>query len=62
MLEELLQMDESKGMICDVGMPVTHKSGRYNCRIIFMYKKILLIRPKLHCCNQVPQVFAGSYK
>lgn len=55
-LAKLLEMDESSEMICDVGMPVTHNNTRYNCRIIFLNKKILLIRPKLACCNQ------GNYR
>ena len=50
-LANLLTMEECKQMICDVGMPVVHKSVQYNCRVIFMYKKILLIRPKLACAN-----------
>ena len=55
-LAELLKLEETKHMICDVGMPVIHKSVRYNCRVIFMYKKILLIRPKLACAND------GNYR
>ena len=50
-------MNESKNMICDVGMPVVHKSVRYNCRVIFLYKKILLIRPKMACANDVSNLF-----
>ena len=43
----LLKSSETKGIICDVGMPVMHKNVRYNCRIIFLNEKILLIRPKM---------------
>ncbi|CAK8690570.1 unnamed protein product [Clavelina lepadiformis] len=50
-LAKLLQMKESKTMICDVGMPVMHRSIRFNCRIIYLHKKIILVRPKLTCCN-----------
>ena len=52
-LSELLKMEETKDMICDVGMPVLHNGVKYNCRIIFLYKKIILIRPKLALANDV---------
>lgn len=55
-LAKLLLLDESRDMICDVGMPVMHKNVLYNCRIIFMYKKILLIRPKMAMAND------GNYR
>ncbi len=34
------------GILCDIGMPVMHKSVRYNCRVFVCDGKILLIRPK----------------
>lgn len=34
-------------MLIDVGMPVQHRNVSYNCRVLFLNKKILLIRPKL---------------
>ena len=34
-------------ILCDIGMPVMHKSVRYNCRVFVCDGKILLIRPKL---------------
>ncbi|XP_074651394.1 glutamine-dependent NAD(+) synthetase-like isoform X2 [Tubulanus polymorphus] len=40
----------------DVGMPVMHKNVAYNCRVIFLNKKILLIRPKLALAD------AGNYR
>uniref|UniRef100_A0A4W3JCJ0 Glutamine-dependent NAD(+) synthetase n=1 Tax=Callorhinchus milii TaxID=7868 RepID=A0A4W3JCJ0_CALMI len=46
-LAELLASPITQDIICDVGMPVMHKNIRYNCRIIFLNKKIVLIRPKL---------------
>ena len=55
-LQKLLVIPEIENMICDVGMPVIHNGTRYNCRVIFTYKKIILIRPKLSCCNQ------GNYR
>ncbi|KAM4652755.1 glutamine-dependent NAD(+) synthetase [Discoglossus pictus] len=37
-------------------MPVMHKNVRYNCRVIFLNKKILLIRPKMVLANE------GNYR
>jgi len=37
----------TKDMICDFGMPVYFKNAFYNCRIICLDSKILLIRPKM---------------
>ncbi|XP_060569113.1 glutamine-dependent NAD(+) synthetase-like isoform X2 [Ruditapes philippinarum] len=50
-LAELLVAPECQNIICDVGMPVMHKNVAYNCRVIFLNKKILLIRPKMMMCN-----------
>ncbi|OQU94823.1 hypothetical protein CLAIMM_01116 [Cladophialophora immunda] len=38
--------------ILDIGMPVRHNSVRYNCRVIVLNKKILLIRPKMSMCEE----------
>ncbi|KAM9832448.1 glutamine-dependent NAD(+) synthetase [Neosynchiropus ocellatus] len=46
-LQKLLESPETQDIICDVGMPVMHHNVRYNCRVLFLNKKILLIRPKL---------------
>lgn len=43
-------------MLIDVGMPVQHRNVSYNCRIIFLNKKILFIRPKLSNCDD------GNYR
>ena len=43
----LLKSPTTRDIICDVGMPVMHKNVRYNCRVIFLNGKILLIRPKM---------------
>lgn len=32
-------------------MPVQHRNVAYNCRIVFLNKKIVLIRPKLSNCD-----------
>lgn len=34
------------GLLCDFGMPVLHRGARYNCRVLALDRKILLIRPK----------------
>eukprot|EP00730_Choanoeca_flexa_P005394 TRINITY_DN11934_c0_g1_i4.p1 TRINITY_DN11934_c0_g1~~TRINITY_DN11934_c0_g1_i4.p1 ORF type:complete len:700 (+),score=154.28 TRINITY_DN11934_c0_g1_i4:766-2865(+) len=47
-LAKLLSDKELYDIIVDVGMPVIHKSVRYNCRVIFYNGQILLMRPKLY--------------
>lgn len=56
MLCRILSLDDIQDIIVDVGMPVIHQNKRYNCRIIFYNKKILLIRPKLWLANN------GNYR
>ncbi|ESO04999.1 hypothetical protein HELRODRAFT_191543 [Helobdella robusta] len=46
-LAQLLGSPICTGVMCDVGMPIMHKNVSYNCRVIFLNKKILLIRPKM---------------
>ncbi|XP_075423341.1 glutamine-dependent NAD(+) synthetase isoform X2 [Ascaphus truei] len=55
-LGKLLESPVTTDIICDVGMPVMHKNVRYNCRVIFLNKKILLIRPKMIMAN------SGNYR
>lgn len=55
-LEKLLVSPISQDIICDVGMPVMHRNVCYNCRVIFLNKKILLIRPKMILAN------TGNYR
>ena len=43
----LLERGVTDHMICDFGMPILHRSARYNCRIIVYQRRILLIRPKI---------------
>ncbi len=43
----LLENPICRDIIIDVGMPVVHRNVRYNCRVIFLNKQILLIRPKM---------------
>ncbi|MCI4383152.1 hypothetical protein PGIGA_G00023120 [Pangasianodon gigas] len=50
-LKVLLESPETQDIVCDVGMPVMHHNVRYNCRVLFLNKKILLIRPKMLLAN-----------
>ena len=43
-------------IICDIGMPVLHKSVLYNCRVLVTGTRVLLIRPKLYLCDD------GNYR
>lgn len=56
MLAEILSTDVTDGILCDIGMPVTHKSVLYNCRVIVMDRRILHIRPKMWLAND------GNYR
>uniref|UniRef100_A0A8C0PLV1 Glutamine-dependent NAD(+) synthetase n=1 Tax=Canis lupus familiaris TaxID=9615 RepID=A0A8C0PLV1_CANLF len=55
-LAALLQSPVTQDIICDVGMPVLHRNVRYNCRVIFLNRRILLIRPKMALANE------GNYR
>ncbi len=45
-LARIISGGYTDGILCDIGMPVMHKSVRYNCRVFVCDGKILLIRPK----------------
>ena len=48
MLEKIMSDESLNDILIDVGMPVQYPSSvRYNCRIILLNQKILLIRPKI---------------
>ncbi len=55
-LVQLLLNPVCQNMLVDVGMPVMHKNIIYNCRVVFLNSKILLIRPKLLMCDD------GNYR
>nr|CAD7454129.1 unnamed protein product [Timema tahoe] len=55
-LLEILISPICKDMLVDVGMPVMHKNVTYNCRVVFLNRKLLLIRPKLRLCDD------GNYR
>ncbi|XP_051797998.1 glutamine-dependent NAD(+) synthetase isoform X1 [Acanthochromis polyacanthus] len=50
-LRNLLESPITQDIICDVGMPIMHHNARYNCRVLFLNRKILLIRPKMMMAN-----------
>jgi len=53
----LIMQDESlHGIIIDIGMPIMHRNNRFNCRVIILDGKILLIRAKLWLAND------GNYR
>lgn len=53
---ELLQHPSCTDIMIDVGLPVMHKNVTYNCRLVFLNRKILLIRPKQILCDD------GNYR
>lgn len=55
-LAEILSSDATNGILCDVGMPVLHRSTLYNCRVLLLDGKILHIRPKMWLAND------GNYR
>jgi NAD+ synthase (glutamine-hydrolysing) len=55
-LLELLTDESCHGILLDVGMPIQHKNNRYNCRVIALDGKILMIRPKMFLAND------GNYR
>lgn len=56
MYGEILSDGRTQGIVLDIGMPIIHKSIKYNCRVISYNGKILLIRPKLYLAND------GNYR
>ena len=52
----LLTSSATRGIVADVGMPVTHRGVRYNCRVFMLDGRVLLIRPKLCLAND------GNYR
>jgi NAD+ synthase (glutamine-hydrolysing) len=55
-LVQILEKEVCQDILLDIGMPVSHRNVRYNCRIISYNKQILLIRPKLSLAND------GNYR
>lgn len=55
-IEDLLRTDLTDGILVDVGMPVLHRSVRYNCRVFLLNRKIVAIRPKMYMADE------GNYR
>ncbi|KAI9023261.1 glutamine-dependent NAD synthetase with GAT domain-containing protein [Hyaloraphidium curvatum] len=55
-LARILQSEDARDILIDVGMPVAHKGVKYNCRLFLLNGKVLLIRPKLWLAND------GNYR
>jgi NAD+ synthase (glutamine-hydrolysing) len=53
---QILSDPSTQDIVLDIGMPIIHKSIKYNCRVISYNGKILLIRPKLSLAND------GNYR
>ncbi|KAI0106358.1 putative glutamine dependent NAD+ synthetase [Hypoxylon sp. NC0597] len=55
-LEIILRDESCYGILLDIGMPILHRNVRYNCRVICLDGRILLIRPKLYLAGD------GNYR
>ncbi|KZZ88906.1 Glutamine-dependent NAD(+) synthetase [Ascosphaera apis ARSEF 7405] len=51
MMERILSDVSLHDILIDVGMPITHRGVRYNCRVICLNGRILFIRPKMWLAN-----------
>ncbi|CAG7980538.1 unnamed protein product [Penicillium salamii] len=56
MLANIIDHPDCQDIVVDVGLPVRHRNVRYNCRVIFYNRKIILIRPKMWLAND------GNYR
>ncbi|KAL4894517.1 glutamine-dependent NAD(+) synthetase [Aspergillus ambiguus] len=56
MLARIIDHPDCQDIVVDVGMPIRHRNCRYNCRVIFYNRKIILIRPKMWLAND------GNYR
>lgn len=55
-LAELLLQPACRDIIVDTGLPLAHRNVVYNCRVLLLNGKILLIRPKMVLCD------SGNYR
>ncbi|KAI9138932.1 hypothetical protein BKA69DRAFT_1088728 [Paraphysoderma sedebokerense] len=55
-LTKLLSSQDTRDILLDIGMPIKHKNVNYNCRVLVLNGKILLIRPKKALAND------GNYR
>ncbi|KAH8603085.1 glutamine-dependent NAD(+) synthetase [Bisporella sp. PMI_857] len=56
MLAQIIDHPECQDILLDLGAPVRHRNVRYNCRVIVLNRKVLLIRPKLFLADD------GNYR
>ncbi|KAI2770248.1 hypothetical protein DTO012A8_4876 [Penicillium roqueforti] len=56
MFARIIDHPDCQDIVVDVGLPVRHRNVRYNCRVIFHNRKIILIRPKMWLAND------GNYR
>lgn len=50
-LASIIASGLTDGLLCDIGMPVLHRSVRYNTRVFVLNGQVLLIRPKVWMAN-----------
>ncbi|CAJ1937208.1 unnamed protein product [Sphenostylis stenocarpa] len=55
-LKDLLLGDWTDGILCSFGMPIIKGSERYNCQVLCLNGKIIMIRPKMCLAND------GNYR
>ncbi|XP_047341843.1 glutamine-dependent NAD(+) synthetase isoform X2 [Impatiens glandulifera] len=55
-LDDILLGDWTDGILCSFGMPVIRGSERYNCQVLCLNRKIIMIRPKMWLAND------GNYR
>lgn len=55
-LKDILLGDWTDGILCSFGMPIIKGSERYNCQVLCLNRRIILIRPKMWLAND------GNYR
>ncbi|KAK7399074.1 hypothetical protein VNO78_10249 [Psophocarpus tetragonolobus] len=55
-LKDLLLGDWTDGLVCSFGMPIIKGSERYNCQVLCLNRRIIMIRPKMWLAND------GNYR
>ncbi|KAI0125583.1 carbon-nitrogen hydrolase [Xylariales sp. AK1849] len=56
MMRRILLDESCYGILLDIGMPIQHRNQRFNCRVLCLDGKILMIRPKMFLAND------GNYR
>lgn len=56
MLRRILLDETCHDILLDIGMPVNHRNQHFNCRVLCLDGKILMIRPKMWLAND------GNYR